>query len=466
MAEFKDGSKSKEAFGLVIAVLLVMAFLMTGKILFDGITCWGLAVIVVALFVFLFAFMHKGAVLYEAVYLFFMGHMLIYLPAVFLMPPDTNLQPEHVSKALMALSFSLIAFIAGYGSALGKVLAEFLPLRNFMMTEKKLAQIPQKLYFLWILIMVVNILPGIRFPSVFFAMTQVFAILLIQTALMIDARFVFTNDAKVWQLDIRHKARVRLIVFFAAYAVECLASGFSGLIMIPIALICIVYIREKRTFPVRGIVILFILIMLMFSYVIPACKIYRIIDKTEYGLWDRVSMACKITSMNSNRERIERSFIRYNNVFMITVICEDLREKGIKPVIYRGFYDVISRFIPRFIWRGKPKISIDANEVGRRLGILQETDRGTSVSLPLLGGFILWGGLPGAVAGYFFVGLLMRMFWVWLVVRSGSNFLSFAIYSAICFGWILGGLFFSAQLICTTTFIAYSYILSGFLKEL
>lgn len=80
---------------------------------------------------------------------------------------------------------------------------------------------------------------------------------------------------------------------------------------------------------------------------------------------------------------------------------------------------------PRFIWKNKPTITLDYNAFGKRIGILSEDDKHTSVGPTLIGDWYMNFGVFGIVFGMMFMGFLWRV--IYLYLRERTNF----IYSGI-----------------------------------
>lgn len=64
---------------------------------------------------------------------------------------------------------------------------------------------------------------------------------------------------------------------------------------------------------------------------------------------------------------------------------------------------------PRFLWKDKPMIQTDGNELGREIGVLAPSDFGTVISATMIGDWYLNFGLAGIILGMFLVGVLLRV---------------------------------------------------------
>jgi hypothetical protein len=88
---------------------------------------------------------------------------------------------------------------------------------------------------------------------------------------------------------------------------------------------------------------------------------------------------------------------------------------------------------PRFIWKSKPVITANGNEFGRRIGVLAPDNTGTFVGPTFVGDWYMNFGVPGIIGGMFFLGLLFRVVFDYLVRRTGASLSGLLVYSIV---WI------------------------------
>ncbi|MBI4993483.1 hypothetical protein HZC33_00785 [Candidatus Wolfebacteria bacterium] len=89
---------------------------------------------------------------------------------------------------------------------------------------------------------------------------------------------------------------------------------------------------------------------------------------------------------------------------------------------------------PRFLWKNKPlSINASGNEFGRRIGVLGDGDTTTSVGPTILGDWYLNFGLMGIIFGMFFMGILFRLIYEYLINGPEVSLSGIMIYSVL---WI------------------------------
>jgi len=89
---------------------------------------------------------------------------------------------------------------------------------------------------------------------------------------------------------------------------------------------------------------------------------------------------------------------------------------------------------PRFIWKNKPlSLNAQGNEFGRKIGVLGDTDRMTSVSPAIIGDFYINFGLRGIILGMFLMGFLWRIIYVYFIKKSSGSLSGILFYAVF---WI------------------------------
>ena len=129
---------------------------------------------------------------------------------------------------------------------------------------------------------------------------------------------------------------------------------------------------------------------------------------------------------NSIFSRIDQS-----NVFFRIVEMDEPLLYG-KPLL--NFF--ISLGPPRFIWTNKPIIS-GGGDFGHRSGLLAPSVKST-VGVTIIGDWYMNFGLAGIIFGMFFMGILFRLIYVYLIRRTEISLSGVMIYSIIWLNIIRG----------------------------
>jgi len=424
---------------------------------------WAALFALVASLPYIIAIVTNNFILYESIYLFLGGFFLCHTAALFLPLADIEYNPDALTAAMRFAVLGTLALILGYKLNLGKIIAAKLPLKNFIISESLLFKVPAKFYFVWLLLVILPQMRIIRIPGYLFAMIDALRRLLLFTAIMIDAYIYFSKPKPGEMVRRKGKYLLRIILFSAAYLIQTFLDGFSGKMAILFALLYFVYIKVNKRISL-GLTIALILFMMAFlTYIVPFTKAFR--SSYWYGasISESINYAYENKDKETEEDKIKFSVKRFSAALEMAVATSQLQEEGMSYYLYNDLIAFVARFIPRFIWRNKPT-SFDWNKIGRNLGIIAEDDYHTSIGLPLLSGFIIGGGGISVFIGMLCTGVILRIFWEWLVVRPGENFLTFSIYSILLYTWMFGGGEFGAMLVCSTMFLAYGYILLGVLK--
>ncbi|KKU91472.1 MAG: hypothetical protein UY23_C0001G0078 [Candidatus Jorgensenbacteria bacterium GW2011_GWA1_48_11] len=87
--------------------------------------------------------------------------------------------------------------------------------------------------------------------------------------------------------------------------------------------------------------------------------------------------------------------------------------------------DLLEFFIsltpPKFIWHDKPSIAIDGNAVGRQLGFVSPDDFKSGVGVTMIGDWYLNFGLVGIIAGMFFIGIIYKFIYFYLIESTNHS---------------------------------------------
>jgi len=422
---------------------------------------WAALLVLVASLPYVIAMATNNFILYEAIYLYLGGFLLSHAAALFLPLADIEYNPDALTAALQFATLGILALIIGYKLKLGKIIAARLPLKNFVINESLLLRVPAKFYFAWLLL---AILPEIiRMPNYLFAMVDALRRLLLFAAIMTDGYIYFSKPNPGETARRKNKYLLRIILFSAAYLAQVFLSGFSGQMAMPFALLYFIYIKVKKRIPLGSTIILVLFTMLLFTHIVPFTKAFRSSYWEGASISESIDYAYENKGVETDEDNIKNSIKRFSDPLYMAVVTSQLQKEGRSYYLYSDLVAFIARFIPRFIWRNKPT-SFDWNQIGRDLGIIEEGDYHTAIGLPLLSGFIIGGGGISVFIGMLCTGVILRIFWEWLVVRAGENFLTFSIYSILIYTWMFGGAELGAMLVCSTMFLAYGYIFLGVIK--
>ena len=92
---------------------------------------------------------------------------------------------------------------------------------------------------------------------------------------------------------------------------------------------------------------------------------------------------------------------------------------------------------PRFIWHNKP-IIVGGGDFGHRSGLLAPDVKSTTVGVTMVGDWYMNFGLAGIILGMFFMGMLFRLIYEYLIKRTGISFSGVMIYSILWLNIIKG----------------------------
>jgi len=424
---------------------------------------WAALLVLVASLPYVIAMVTNNFILYESIYLFLGGFLLCHTAALFLPLADIGYNPDALAAAMRFAVLGILALIIGYKLKLGKAVAARLPLKNFVISESLIFKVPAKFYFAWLLLVILPQAKIVRLPGYLFAMVEALMRLLLFAAIMTDAYIYFSKPKPGEMVRRKGKYLLRMILFSAAYMVQTFLGGFSGRMVILFVLLYFVYIKVNKRISLGLTISLILFTMLFFTYIVPFTKTFRSAYWGGASISESINHAYENKNKETDESNMKFSIKRFSEPLNMAVVTSQLQKEGMNYYLYDDLVAFVARFIPRFIWRNKPT-SFDWNQIGRDLGIIAEDDYRTSIGLPLLSGFIIGGGRISVFIGMLFVGIVLRIFWEWLIVRPGENFLTFSIYSILLYTWMFGGAEFGSIMVSSTMFLAYAYIFLGVIK--
>ncbi|MFH1868863.1 MAG: hypothetical protein ABH843_07820 [Candidatus Omnitrophota bacterium] len=422
---------------------------------------WAALFIFIALPVYLIAALRNRFIIYEAVFLILFGFTVNYTAVLFWNPDTINsYDHEGVVSVMKLLIGGTLFFLVGYYIKAGKILAAKLPIRNLLISREQILRFSLKFYFVgWFLRIVFQILGVPLFEGWRILSTVMGGS--VHTALMIDA-FVYFSSAE-FSMPASQKKRIlaRLMFFLVLEVVYAIIyTGMRELVILPFILIFVVYIKAKKKIPY---ILIITFIIFAVTFVMPFIAAFR--SKHWFGGTATESFKHAFATISDKEESIkgnEAALKRLSSSLYLAVVCIEKKKEGLSVQTYENPMDYVSRFIPRFLWPTKPYV--DYNLIGKKLGIIGEGDVSTSVGLPLMASMILNNGPVGAILTFFIIGIIGRILWEWLIVRTGANLLAFIVYFNTIYLWMRDEEFY-VSLHSTLSFIIYIYIFFGFVSR-
>jgi hypothetical protein len=421
---------------------------------------WAAGLLSVAALPYLIAIFRDKFIFYEGIYIYLAAYVISYTAVMTSSLDEINFDPEVWAYVMQAVFAGAVAFLFGYWSKLGRVFAIKLPLKNFMMTDERLLKLPPKFYLVgWALRILIYLNIGF---NVFSGWRVVNILLkdLIMVGLMMDAYFWFSSLGQRTRAQHTKKCLKRFVFFLSLELISAFLGGMSGAIFAIIVLVLIAYIKSRNKIPFFAVAVTFFIFV---YFVIPFMKTFRV------KYWAGADLATSIqygingfSDKEVAKEKRQGALLRISNPLEMAIIASEKMREGVRIRTYEGLFDYTARFIPRFIWPSKP--SVDYNRIGKELGILAPEDYSTSISLTLIAAFIMSNGILSVIIGMFFVGVIIRVFWDWLMVRSQGNFFTFIIYFTILHDWV-GFDDVYVLIHSTISFILYTYFLLGFINK-
>lgn len=416
---------------------------------------------------------------YEGCYIFLASLLISFTAYLFLPLEKIDMNPASLNYAMKLAFGGALVFLIGYYTIFGMAIAQALPLRRFVIPDPLLSKIPLKLYFIGWLLRLIPRLSELGI-SIFekigifglpmkllnkmqgWEITNMLTSYGICTALMIDTYLCLSvSSHEPGSRASKVNAFTRLSIFLLIEIFYSFFGGMAGNVMRPLVFVLLAYMKTKKRIPLVPVVLITIFFIF---YVVPFMKTFR--EQYWYGTDAKTSINYAqglLSDKNKLSDRQDETLKRLSNPLEMAVICYEIRkEKREISSYHHGLPEYFSRFVPRFLWPNKP--SINYNEIGREIGLLDPNDYSTSIGLTFIGGLIMDSGTFGVIAGMFLLGILVRIMWHWFVIRSDGNMFAFAIYSIIIYRVIFPEDFY-AILHSIIAFIIYAYFLSAFVNR-
>lgn len=408
-------------------------------------------------------------IIYEPIYLYPVGLIFSYTIFLFVPLEDIMLDPVSVSEVMFLLCVGIASFLSGYKMGDFLPIGKKLPLERFMIPEKYFPQLPVILYFLgWIFRAIfephIGILPIFGFTNMLG--WQIVTILVrnsISAGLMIDAYLYFLPARSAAEIVKKQKYITRLL-FFAVTEVFFIffIDKMRESLVVVIFYTLMVYVITKKKIPYLTVIIF---VVLFVSFVMPYTLAYRTEFDDKGSPRDALSFANEIImDKEVYAEWREGALKRVSNSLVVAELCYRRKSENPDVRVYKNLFDYISRFVPRFIWHNKPVI--DYNEIGRKIGMVAPNDERTCISVTSIARCILDGGIPvvNVIIIFFITGIILKTYWVWLVVRPKESLFPFIIYINLLYTWLRDEEL-AITLHSNIALIAYIYILLVFVRR-
>ena len=211
-----------------------------------------------------------------------------------------------------------------------------------------------------------------------------------------------------------------------AMAVTAFATSLIAPLMRLFALLLMVYIYSKRTFPLRFLLVGGLLLFPLMAFKLQYRKIEAASALGKFGsvtnIVDKANLFTKVVTesviqgdseaLSAGMDSVAQRIDLLHSFANITDLCP-----RVVPYLRGETYANLPwKFVPRLLYPDKP-VELSANDVGHQFGMLEEDDDTSTLNLPqlveLYVNFGPWGILPGMIV-------------IGLIYRSLKNFLLFA----------------------------------------
>jgi hypothetical protein len=195
--------------------------------------------------------------------------------------------------------------------------------------------------------------------------------------------------------------------------------GSKSLAVTLLALPAMAYYEVKRRFPVKSV----LAVMVIFVFVIfPIYNTYRRVDRN-LDTTRRVDRTFQLARSWDSETYMDASLFAFlKRMTVVSSVAAIVSDTG-RWVDYR-YGDTlllapIGLLIPRFLWPGKPNISI-GKEFGETFRLTLGVDRETEIAISMVGDFYWNFSIPGVIVGMWLLGMGYR--WYYQRYGAGAGF--------------------------------------------
>jgi hypothetical protein len=195
------------------------------------------------------------------------------------------------------------------------------------------------------------------------------------------------------------------IIAWGTFLIEItfgLLSGSRGSAIVPI----VVYLVTKHYLYKKSFLRMAVAVALVVVVIMPLGNVFRdplMVMRSYTSL--RVEDNKAVESVDLSQFTVDSNVSRIDQSVVISKVFNKTRTFLYGRDFYKFF---VSLGPPRFIWKSKPVISGDGNELGRRLGILEADDFQTQIGPTLVGDFYINFAFFGICVGMFLFGMFFR----------------------------------------------------------
>ena len=335
-----------------------------------------------------------------------------------------------LTKSLLIINLAIISFVIGYFS--------FIKFFNYRLLKFEFKNynhlvILSLLFFLLILFdkymnIIPNYLDQVRMPMISI------------TCIILYYRIITDNR----KISLLYLIPISILIFF-----ELLSSSyvFPAILCLQYA---IVYFIVRRKIPIIPILLILSIFIFLHSfkseyrillrnnisddYIVNRTKIFKevylnkIYTKKKENIFSLELQDSKAVLRPG--ESKGNNFYRLSHSFNSLLILVKKTPNEIGYLKGETYVILISKFIPRIIWKNKPSDTL-ANKIGRKYNVLNKGDYLTSWNVPIINEAYINFGYSGVIFIMLILGILIRFFTNFF---SNRNFKNFETHIGICIG--------------------------------
>jgi len=212
-----------------------------------------------------------------------------------------------------------------------------------------------------------------------------------------------------------------ILIFF-----EILKSSYVYPAMLSLQYIVIYFIIKKKV-PIIEIFLIFLIFFFLHSFKGEYRKVMRL-NKNDVDVSKRIKVFTNLhlnkiyIQENEHTKKVKPSdnSWRLSHSFSSLYTLANKTPEEIGYLNGETYSILIAKLIPRIFWANKPNDDL-ANRIGRKYGVLNEKDYGTSWNLPIINEAYINFGYSGIIFIMFILGLLVRSFTNFFSNKSFKN---------------------------------------------